>query len=616
MKTKIKIWFYFIPLIHIGFISLFVSLYFSGQDYEVYSKEIKDISVSGTYYGSGKKLKTLSLTNKGFSFAFNNDNPLVIESASPVKAEIQGLSDSEEAKGQVSVLFDDNTKFVFKSVSNEVTDVYIEASSDVSAVVFPFFAQDGSKLKSQKGLKVLLSPQKNEAYTIFLQPGDVFLSDEDKLRVSLRNGKAKFSIKKQKVFSADSEFFLTLITNGVVSDEDYKKAYEKYESLVYSSLSRGRYSESRGWKNVNSGSYDFTAELATMFSSMKFADESLSYPLPQVKTAAIKENFVNFPASVFFGNIRDSFINEKDEISQKVSKSEALLNSQDFSFLAEDPYFLVKLDYFGQVKFLNSITMGVKKILSSSVVNPEIAVGIILNIVNYCEYQEVKCDQYSETLRILSNTVLSNIYQYDDSFLISYNDVYSPVLGIKASKALILVGKELGTSNLVKIGQNLFISAAKYARNDGALRISLADSNSRYIGPEDFFFYFKNGENYPHYQSFTTHDGKVIKFFHAAKVFEVSSDKVAHTHADGREENLNRLIIKSKFTKNVGSTYLFAVSGLSSYSHTSMRGYPVWSNDRSFEKYSSGFFFDQNLTTFFFKNAQQSGNDEFIIFYK
>lgn len=616
MKTKVNVFFYFIPIVHIALIGMFLALYFTAEDFETYSEDVKDISISGSYYAGEKKLRTLELQNKGFSFAFDNDNPLSVDCTSSSRALIQGVSIDESGKAaKVTVLFDDNTSFVFNSISDSLTEIEVKSASNKSSVMFPFYLKDGSKLKNPKNLKILVSPQKNLAYTISLKTGDAYLADDSKLRISLKNGYTKFAIKKQAVFSADPEFFLTLHKDAVISDNDFSKAYQSYVKTVFDSVTGTRYVDTQ-WRGINSNNLSFTPQVATMFASLKYSRESHNYPLAQVKNTAAAEAFKDFNSSVFYGNIRLSYINEKDLLLQKVSKLEPQLASSNLSFLAEDFMFLVKLDYFNQKKFLTQVTNNIKKLTATNVASPEVASGIILNILNYTKYLEVKPEQYSEQLKMLADLILASIYEYKDGYQIAYNEVYSPVIGMKAAKALIFVGNEFALSNLVRVGQNLFVSASGQARRDGSFSINLADADSRFVGPEDFYNCFQDEGNFTKYKLFQTHDNKQVRIFHASKDFSVTSSTVDFTNDDGQIEKLNRIVIKSMFSKNVGTTYLFAVSGLSSYSHVSMRGYPVWNNDWNFEKYSSGFYFDPNLETFFFKIAQQKDEDEFIIYYK
>lgn len=612
MHTKVGKKFFLIPFLYVLIIASLLYLHFNGE--RNFTEVISGIQVEGTLPAGGtdraKDLSQLELRFGHLQFFITQETPARLVRGEGEKEEQLALRGFEEgeSEGELRILFSKNISLLFYREEEQSLKCEVHFPEELPAgskVVLPVTVAADVQVTQRGEIPVYLLEGKDGFSYLTLGMKDSFHVDSGTLTLVAEEGSfvsihynwgSTEKIDPYTYWFTDVAFF--------TSQDQYEQRVNTFIEETYEGLSGRRFNRNQGSWELGGVSRAFSEKAAVTLLSEALDREQYGRYVGIVKDAAqAHEEELTYFSNPFFGNVIDTTEERLEEerdflatVETFISeKSEEVFTFPDLTRLLFQRASSGLLDAFFQF---------------SAEINPEEA-SLPAALGMYQAYNEAqKFGTLSEASlnsfsSIPENVLLPAIVKTENGLFLRGNkrenessiDLF---LSLRAGFQIKGYGEQKEDEILIKIGRTMIGSILRLMEEDGFIpaRLVLNEemdtivSMEGTIAPEEIYPYFKENPYYPSTIP-CPEVGEHTRIWKAAKVEQVLCDTEK---------------IEIDFRFPAWGIHNLVIRDIPSVRSIEMHGL-VWNPDRNFERYSDGWYFDEERHILYVKIQHRSDVD-------
>lgn len=616
MHTKVGKKYFLIPLVYILIISSLLYLQFQGE--KNFTEIIAGIQVEGTLPAGGtdraKDLSQLELRFGYLSFSITQETPVRLvggENESEEMLTLRGFEEGEE-EGELRVGLSKNVTLLFNSKAEHSLTCGVRVPEELAEnfrIILPVsVAQDVQVVQRGKIPVYRLEGKEGFSY-LTLHMNDSFHRDRGTLHLGVEDGTSteiSYTWNSTEKIDPYSYWFTDLAF--FTSQDEYDQKVSSLLEETYEGLSNGRFFRNQGVWERGEESRSFSEIAAVTLLSEALDQDSYGRYVGTVKDAArVHEEDLTYFSNPFFGNIVETTEDRLEEEDLLLEKINTFINEKSeevFTF----PNLMNLLLHRASPDLLEEFLQ------FCSEINPEEAsIPAVLGM--YRAYEEAeKVNALSQTSlqtfsSIPEDVLLPTIVKTENGLFLRENnqneestiDLY---LSIQGGFHIKNYGEKMGDETLIKIGRTMVGSVLRLMGEDGYIpaRLILDEKTSEIISmegtivPEKLYPYFKTNPYYPSYIP-CPEVGPNTRIWKAAKVDRLFCDAEK---------------IEIDFQFPAWGIHNLVIHDIPSVESIEMHGL-VWNSDWNFERYSDGWYYDEELRILYVKIQQRRDVDSIRI---
>jgi hypothetical protein len=609
MHSKVGKKYFIIPLLYILIISSLLYLQFQGE--QNFSEVISGIQVEGTLPAGGtdraKDLSHLELHFGYLSFSITEESPVRLvqgEEKTEVPLILRGFEEGEE-EGELRVGLSKNVSILFKREEEHSLVCKVRLPEDLPAnsrIVLPVSVEQDVEVVQRGRIPVYRLEGKEGFSYLTLSMNDSFRSDKGALHLRVDEGavagitytwNTTEKIDPYSYWFTDVAFF--------ISQDEYDQKVNSFIEETYNGLFDDRFYRTQGVWDRGGEPRNFSEIAAVTLLSEALDRDSYGRYVGTVKDAArAHEEHLTYFSNPFFGNIVETTEDRLEE--------ERLLLASVNTFLDEDSEEVFTFPNLMDLLVHRAGSDLLEKFLQfCSEINPEEAsIPAVLGMYRaYVESGKIKSISQAGLQAfsaIPEEVLLPAIAKTENGLFLRENgrnqdssvDLY---LSLQGGLQIKNYGEEKGDETLIKIGRTMIGSVLRLMEENGYIpaRLALNEEMNEIVSmdgtivPEEFYPLFKRNPYYPSYVP-CPEVGKNTRIWRAAKVEQLFCDAEK---------------IEIDFRFPAWGIHNVVIHDIPSVQSIEMHGL-VWNSDRNFERYSDGWYFDEELDILYVKIQQRS----------
>jgi len=608
MKTKIGKQYYLIPIIYI--LIIVVLLHFQYSTDESFVRTIRNITVNGERSKAaitGKRgLSSLNVDAFGFTFSFDDSNPVLIETKDGLTHKFYALDFTPYSDGiEINLGKGMSVRFL---LDEEGLRILPDATmiESIERIKIPVTLQPGIEVRSGSGMPVLAVTDDllGETYFVALQEGIQYQEEEGYF--ILDTGQYGF---KELVFRSAPpgiEDPLTFWFAGKANFPDsaeYNKAVGSFLGIAKNGWENSRFSRETGTWDNGRGSEVFSEKIAVIL---------LSEAVGTGRFSTVHENMTIASAE------------HRDELTRLSSPFLGdIINLVNRYVRADNPERLYRT-------FLESARKGDTKLFSreglirtvelssdqdlrdaalKTIQQAEMEEVSILSSLGMIDYLlSIQPDSYIDLARTIIDTrIVPSLTVIDEGVYISTGDRENLEIlsSIRTGSLLLRAGKLAENETYEALGRSLIAASLSLADEDGFLPeiirsdgLSIRGRNG-VLPPEEVYLLLADNRYYPQERPLTRFFGDGSWMWSGAREVTVTPGSDMYSIS---------------FTYPRGETHYIAIHGLAPFSRMKLLGID-WKGDPIFQYYYSGWYYDQSTSTLYIKLRHRTERETIEIYY-
>jgi len=611
MKKKINKSFLLIPIIYIAVIVLLVLFQFSKV--QTFQLTQGPLIVSGTA-PTGEESKARSILEIGIKagpveFSFSSSQPLVLEDETGTRQEFLPRRYNLTQNG-ISVEFesDINLSFIYKNnetLALRITPELPAQLTKIKVIALPYEIEKTAEI-TEAGALPIITIQDEKKYFLSLPAGSIINTNKQTLHLVTRRGAEEVaSLEESK--QPDSEAFTYWFEKqeAFLEQTVYQSTLTTFLDNTYQAWSGSRFLENEGTWSYRELPAQFNETLVTAY--MAEATRREEAPAVMDKLADIltrNKEELSFLSCPVFGNLPEKIETLSGENQIRLTKIEQNLTQGNFRFLEEEKYISYLIHHapgtlreelrsflagLGYEKFSLQATIGLLRLLTAPTVTVD--TGAV------SAAQLIKQYLFPGIIRIDNNMFLRD----PDANRVNINQ------NIRAGDALQNYGKLTGQKVYTSLGRKLIISCLNLADSEGFMPEILYFNPSNYapdhtegfLPPEEVYPLITDNPYYPHYVPLKDQLGK------SSWIYTASAINVQSRGAD-------EMVLTINHPRR--PIHYLVINGIPELQEMILFGI-FWPGDPKFERYSSGWAYQDESQTLLMKIQQRTDKERVIIRY-
>jgi hypothetical protein len=610
MKTTLEKKYFVIPVAYAAIIALFLFLHFSDQN--TFSKQIGNMTISGIVpengNGTTNVITEATVTYNGIRFHFDKDTQITISSNNNSEKKVDLKTYTLFPDG-IELRFSNNLVLRFISeggVSNRIS-LYLRATSashSITSVALPFSLTPETEVIPTGELPVLTIRANNTTSFLSITRNATIDAQSKAVRLTPEEGSFP-TIVLENPPENDMNAFAYWFSKGadIESRPDYRETIENFLDKTYSGWEQ-RYQAGSGTWQVKNGDPVFNEKLVTAYLAEALRRDQYNAVRQNIQAAlANHQEQLTLFSTPFLGNLQERSGNLQEQDLQRVNTIEDMIRNEDPAVFTE-PNLIPFIVNHGPFSLVHEVYNLAEKLDIDELDTAEL-IGII-RIYNQLTISIPEAEKiFSQIASTVQKHLLSSIVRTEQGFFLKSNqDRVDLLLSIKAGKQLQRLGEKKNQETVVTIGKHLTASGIALCDAQGYLPAtasiqsgSLTETGEERIPPETFYPAIADNPFYPQELSLYDTLGPGTWIWTIASFTEISSTS-------------NRLSLSFSFPE--GSTHHFVFQGLKPFTSVRMHGMN-WRSDPTFERYSSGWVYEEETQTLYVKITHRQREERIVI---
>ncbi len=598
-----------VPVIYTGVIFGLLFLQFSGG--ERFSRSVGPLTLHATRGATSDEgipeVRELELAFDGLSFMFDEENGLIVETASDLSD--KRVTGYEVRDDGFRLRFEDGFRlsFVISADPTRELQIRLDIPSDPAGlrqVSIPYsFSGEPMTAPTQPVSFVTLTVEDQEYY--FTTPPQASI-DLGNRRIVLRPEAAGQAVRYVRATEGDPARIAGWFDDETlaISDEDFRATIDRFVDAAYEGWSVGRYDAIRvAWRGPG-GVTRFSEEALTAYLSEAWVRDDYDRAFAEMRRARdLHPDSLTLLSSTFLGNLREvrSVFLESDRLEAEAIGEQ--IAAEDFTVFRRAGLFGFAADRGSEELYtaLLDLTTG----MDPRRLDVVSAVGLLRNL-----HLHPLPDQRAEELRermsdLIESALLGSIVSTDDGFYLQTSpgqiDLEQTVI---AGLILEAYGQSLTDRPITNAGRNLVTAVLDRADANGVIPSTLlvrgdtVETADGQLVPESIYPLLARGGAYPRQRSLYRAAGSGHWIW--------SSVDVTPIRVDETEWRFGLTYPRLR-------THYIIVQGVPVFQRMELFG-QTWRDAPDFEVYSKGRHFNSETNTLMIKYYDDSVSREFVLF--
>jgi hypothetical protein len=610
VRRKFNASYVVIPLVYVVLIFALILLQFSGG--KLFNVTIGPISLNGSFAMGGgtekKQLAGLTVQVQGIRFLFDKDHVVRLQNQDESFTDL-ALTGYTTTKQGFSLQFTHGVALGFQFVESDANAVTVMVDMPQSmlplvSIRIPYEGVSDATLTTSRSQPNVEIAWRGNSY-IAQMPTRSFADEQYKLLVLPGEGTRTIRIA-QKATSPKNiieDFQVPAITQ-----KEYDEAVDSFVTSAYNGWKTSRFSSTNGTWSYRDSDNRFNEETMIALLAEAWQRDEYTRVYNEMRTTADQHpTKMTWKSSVFMGNLRRVTSELAGLDKAESARLNALIAQKDHAVYQTPNLFRFALDRGSSDLAANLIQM--TESLATEGMDPVTALGLLQNHYLTDLPDPNLVTMLSRFDGLIKSVLMPAIIHVDEGFFFqakpNKGDGYYTVL---AGRILERAGERNGDSRLIALGRNMVVSVLKLADELGFVPNQIDFSAGaiaaqlKYRAPEDFYWLVHSNPAYPREVSLYSQLGPGHWFYTIATINSIDITPNRYTFSISYPKSrLHFLFFR-------GLNEIDPSSGMKLFGIT-------WRNDRDFEIYNHGRYYNPDTKTLMVKYTDDTVQRDIIINY-